>query len=186
MSMTRHVLAAVWLGHATIVLVAQAPQKAPSGPIVDDKRLVMQVDQVALGGTTNVFGDPSKSGTYVVRQKLAPNTKTRPRYYDHDRWVTVLKGTWWVGQGDVFNTGKLVPIREGGFMYQPAGLRTFDVAGDGEVVLQIAGDGPVKSTHAEVDAKGVAVPEGGPYPEDLVGETTGRGRGRGGRRGQPM
>jgi hypothetical protein len=71
-------------------------------------------------------------------------------------------------------------------MYQPAGLRTFDVAGDGEVVLQIAGDGPVKSTHAEVDAKGVAVPEGGPYPEDLVGETTGRGRGRGGRRGQPM
>lgn len=182
--MTRQVLVALWLGSATIAVVAQAPQKAPSGPIVDDKRLVMQVDQVALTGTTNVFGDPSKAGMYVIRTQLAPNTKTRPHFYDHDRWVTVLKGTWWVGQGDVFSTAKLVPVREGGLMYQPANLHTFDVAGAEEVVLQIMGNGPVKSTHTEVDANGAAVAIGGPFPEDAVGEGGGR-RGRGGRRGQP-
>jgi len=182
--MARYALIALWLAGATIAAFAETPQKSPSGPIVDDKRLVMQIDQVALGGTTHVFGDPSTGGTYVLRLQLAPNTKIRPRFYDRDRWVTVLKGTWWVGQGEVFNTSKLVPVREGGFMYQPANLRTFDMAADGEVVLQITGSGPVKSTHAEVDANGVAVPAGGPYPEDAVPEGRGR-RGRGGRRGQP-
>ncbi len=39
--MRRHALVAVWLGSATIAVFAQAPQKSPSGPIVDDKRLVM-------------------------------------------------------------------------------------------------------------------------------------------------
>ena len=182
--MTRHALAAVWLCSATVAMFAQAPPKAPSGPLVDEKRLVMQEDQVALSGTTNVFGDPSKPGTYVVRMQIAPNTKARPRYYDHDRWVTVLKGTWWVGQGDVFSAARLSPVREGGLMYQPANLRTFDIAGDTDVVLQVMGTGPAKSTHAEVDARGVPVPPGGPYPEDAVGEGGGR-RGRGGRRGQP-
>jgi hypothetical protein len=182
--MTRHALVAVWLGAASIAAFAQAPPKAPAGPLVDEKRLILPLDQVALSGTTNVFGDPSKPGPYVIRMQLAPNTKTRPRFYDRERWVTVLKGTWWVGQGDVFSTAKLLPIRDGGLMYQPAALRTYDVAGDTDVVLQITGTGPVKSTHAEVDARGVPVPPGGPYPEDAVGETGGR-RGRGGRRGQP-
>ena len=182
--MARHALVAVWLGVAAIAAFAQAPPKAPAGPLVDEKRLVLQPDQVAMSGTTNVFGDPAKAGPYVIRVQLAPNTKTRPRFYDHERWVTVLKGTWWVGQGDVFSAAKLQPIREGGFMYQPATLRTYDMAGDTDVVLQISGTGPVKSTHAEVDGRGVPVPPGGPYPEDAVGETGGR-RGRGGRRGQP-
>jgi hypothetical protein len=53
------------------------------------------------------------------------------------------------------------------------------------VILQIIGNGPTKSVHAEVDAKGQPVPIGGPYPGD-VGEGEGRrGRGRGGRRGTP-
>jgi hypothetical protein len=181
--MARHALIALWLVGATIAALAQSPAKPSSGPLVDDKRLVMQIDQVAPGGTTNVFGDPSKPGPYVQRVQLAVNAKTRPRFYDRDRWVTVLKGTWWVGDGEVFNPSKLVPIREGGFMFQPANLRTFDFAADGEVILQISGTGPVRATHAEVDANGVAVPVGGPYPEDAAGE--GRGRGRGGRRGMP-
>jgi hypothetical protein len=108
---------------------------------------------------------------------VAPNTKTRPRYYDQNRWVTVLKGTWWVGEGDVFRTEKLIAVREGGVMYLPANMKHFDVAGSGDVVLQIIGSGPVKSTHAELDAKGQPVPIGGPYPEDAQPE--------GGRRGQP-
>ena len=181
--MKRHALVAVWLGTATIAAFGQTPQKQASGPQVDDKRLILQFEQVALTGNTLIFGDPSKPGMYVLRGQLASNATTRPRYYDQDRWVTVLKGTWWVGQGDVFRTDKLVPIREGGFMYLPAKLRHFDVAGSGEVTLQIMGNGPVNSVHAEVDAKGQPVPIGGPYPGE-GGETTGR-RGRGGRRGAP-
>ena len=184
--MRRQALVVLWLSGTTIVAFGQVPTPNPS-PLLDDKRLILQVEQVALAEATNIFGDPSKPGTYVVRSRLAPNTKTRPRFHDHDRWVTVLKGTWWVGEGNVFRTDKLVPVREGGMMYQPANLRTFDLAGDTEVVLQITGDGPVLATHAEVDAKGQPVAIGGPYPEDAVGESTGRGygRGRGARRGAP-
>jgi hypothetical protein len=53
------------------------------------------------------------------------------------------------------------------------------------VVLQISGNGPVRTTHAEVDAAGIAVPIGGPFPEDAAEESGGRyGRNRG-RRGAP-
>ncbi len=55
-------------------------------------------------------------------------------------------------------------------MYQPASMKTFDITGSSEVILQITGIGPIKPTHAEVDIAGMPVPVGGPYPEDLVAE----------------
>ena len=178
--MKRYVFAAIWLGSASIAVFAQGSQSKPeTGPLVDSKRLFMQIEQVPLTGTTNVFGDPAKAGTYITRVQLAANAKVRPHFYDQDRWVTVLKGTWWVGEGDVFKFDRLIPVREGGLMYQPANLHHFEMAGSGEVILQIVGNGPVKSTHSEVDANGQPVAVGGPYPEDSEGEGRGRRRGRG-------
>ena len=166
--MKRHVFVAVLLGSVTVVAFAQAPQqKAQSGPLVDSSRLVVQIEQSAAPGTSRVYGDPAAPGMYVSRVHLAPNTKTRPRYYDQDRIVTVLKGTWWVGKGEVFRQDRLVAIREGGLMYLPAKLAHYDVAGSGDVILQITGVGPVQSTHAELDAAGKPVAVGGPYPEDM-------------------
>jgi len=104
---------------------------------------------------------------FVSRVHLAPNKKNRPHYYDQDQIVTVLKGTWWVGKGEVFRQDRLVAVREGGLMYLPAKLAHYDVAGSGDVILQITGVGPVHSTHAELDAAGKPVPVAGPYPEDM-------------------
>jgi hypothetical protein len=183
--MKRSALIAVWLGAAVVAAFAQAPVKPGAAPALDNKRLILQVENIALNGTATIFGDPSNSGTYIVRTQLAPNTKTRPRFYDQDRWVTVLKGTWWVGEGEVFRPEKVMPVREGGIMYQPANMRTFDITGASEVILQIVGNGPVRTTHAEVDAAGLPVPIGGPFPEDATEEGGGRyGRNRG-RRGAP-
>jgi len=101
--MKRYSLIAVWLASVTIAVFGQTPQQKPAPrPLIDDKRLLMQIEEVALSGTTTIFGDPSKPGLYIVRSHLATNARTRPRYYDQNRWITVLKGTWWVGQGDVF------------------------------------------------------------------------------------
>jgi hypothetical protein len=184
-AMKRSAFVVVWVGTAMVAVFGQAPSP-PSGSMLDSKRLIVQPESLPLTDTTNLFGDPSKNGTYVIRTRIAPNTKTRPRFYDQDRWVTVLKGTWWVGEGEVFRPEKVVPVREGGIMYQPASLKTFDITGSSEVILQITGIGPIKPTHAEVDIAGMPVPVGGPYPEDLAaGEGGGRyGRNRG-RRGQP-
>src|SRR5262245_10677275 len=127
--MKRHALIAVWVGGVTVGVLAQNPQEKPApGPLLDSKRLLMQAEQVALTGTTVVYGDPGKPGPYILRVQLPPNSRTRPRYFDQDRWVTVLKGTWWVGQGDMYKIDQLVPVREGGVMYQPANTRTFDIA----------------------------------------------------------
>jgi hypothetical protein len=179
--MKRAVFVAAWIGTAMVAVFGQSPTP-PSDSQIDTRRLIVQSENVTLSDTSSLFGDPAKTGTYIVRTRLAPNTKTRPRFYDQDRWVTVLKGTWWVGEGDVFRPEKVVPVREGGLMYQPANMKTFDITGSSEVILQITGNGPIKPTHAEVDIAGMPVPVGGPYPEDLAAEGTGRRRGR---RGAP-
>jgi hypothetical protein len=180
-AMKRSAFVVVWVGTAMAAVFGQSPAP-PSDSLLDSKRLIVQSENLPLTDTTTLFGDPSKDGTYVVRTRIAPNTKTRPRFYDRDRVVTVLKGTWWVGEGEVFRPEKVVPVREGGLMYQPANMKTFDITGSSEVILQITGTGPIKPTHAEVDIAGMPVPAGGPYPEELAAEGTGRRRGR---RGAP-
>jgi quercetin dioxygenase-like cupin family protein len=165
--MKRHVFVAILLGSVTVAVSAQAPQPKPqSGPLVDSSRLIVPIEQTPAGNT-RVYGDPAQPGMFVSRVSLRPNAKNRPHYNDQDQIVTVLKGTWWVGKGEVFRQDRLVAVREGGLMYLPAKLTYYDVAGSGDVILQITGVGPVKSTHAELDAAGNPVAVGGPYPEDM-------------------
>lgn len=166
--MKRHLFVAILLSSATSVAFAQAPQpKSQAGPLVDSSRLLVQIEHTTPKATTRVYGDPAQPGMFVSRVHIPANTKNRPRYYDQDQIVTVLKGTWWVGKGEVFKQDQLVAVREGGLMYLPAKLAHYDVAGSGDVILQITGVGPVTSTHAELDATGKPVPVGGPYPEDM-------------------
>ena len=180
--MKRHVWIAIWLVSSAPLLVGQKPSSTPAtGPVLDDKHTIMQIEQFPLSGTTTLFGDESKQGLYMIRTQLAGNTKVRPRFYDQARLITVLKGTWWVGQGEVFRADKFTPVREGGVMYVPANMKHYEFAGSGDVILQIVGNGPIKETHAEMTANGQPVPVGGPYPEDAV-EGGGRRRGR---RGAP-
>jgi len=159
-------MTAVALGFIAAPLFAQTRPAARSAStaLIDASHPFMQAEEIALKGDTIIFGDPSKAGPYVLRRRLTANQTARPHYEDQDRWVTVLKGTLWIGKGDVFSPDKLLPIREGGVAYLPANTHYFQVAGDNEVIVQITGTGPVKSVHTEVDAKGQPVPENGPYP----------------------
>lgn len=75
-----------------------------------------------------------------------------------------MQGTLWIGKGDVYTVDKLVPVRQGGVVYLPANTHYFATAGTRDVMVQIDGSGPVKSTHTEVDAKGRPIPKDGPYP----------------------
>jgi len=107
---------ALALGVFAVPSFAQTrPAPRPSSAaLIDAAHPFMQAEEVALKGDTIVFGDPSKIGPYVLRSKLNANQTIRPHYDDQDRWITVLKGTLWIGKGDVFSPGKLLPIREGG------------------------------------------------------------------------
>ena len=137
----------------TVVGWAQAPQtQPPPTPMVDANNLIMQPEQAATGG--RVMGDSSKEGFYIVRNRFAAGRGSRPHYHDQDRYVTVLKGTWWTGSGDVYKPETMKPIKEGGFMFHPAGFHHYDGARDEDVVVQIMGKGPVKTIQTEVDEKG--------------------------------
>jgi len=127
-----------------------AQQSRP--PVVDKDHLRMDPEQGLTSMT--VLGDPSKPGIYVVRNRFAAGNTSRPHFHDQDRFVTVIKGTWFTDEGDVFRADKMVPIKTGGFMYHPAGYHHYDGAKDEEVIVQIMGMGPVKTTQTEVDASG--------------------------------
>jgi hypothetical protein len=96
-----------------------------------------------------LFGDPSKSGPYVVRIKWLPGNMSRPHFHPNDRFFVVLSGTWWTGTGETFDPDATVPIPAGSYVYHRAQRIHYDGAKDEEVVIQVWGIGPATSTPAE-------------------------------------
>jgi len=121
-------------------------------PLVDAEHKIMQAD-AAPSTTFRVVGDQASPGVYVVRNHFNPGQGSRPHYHDQDRYITVLKGTWWVGAGDVYDPEKMTPIKAGGFMFHPAGFHHYDGAKDEDTVVQIVGIGPVKTVQTEAKAR---------------------------------
>ena len=98
-----------------------------------------------------MVGDPAKPGFYAVMVKwLAGNHFSRPHFHPHDRFITVLKGTWWVGSGPKFDPDATVPLPAGTFVTHFGKQIHFDGAKDEDAVLLIVGEGPGTSTPAEV------------------------------------
>ena len=113
---------------------------------------------VAREGSTQVvlLGDPAKPGMYVVQNTFAPGRGSRPHFHDQDRYITVVKGTWWVSLGpdsDTYDPAKMVPMKAGSFVFHPAFGHHYDMAKDEEAVVRIMGMGPVKSTQLEQQEK---------------------------------
>ncbi|MFI5178717.1 MAG: cupin domain-containing protein [Vicinamibacterales bacterium] len=115
--------------------------------------VVVQPDDVKFAdgaqSQVTIAGDPSKPGIYVIRIRFAPGQFSRPHFHDQDRYVTVIKGTWWVALGpesDVFDPSKTKAMKAGSFVKHPAGSHHYDGAKDEEAIVQIIGMGPVKTT----------------------------------------
>ena len=114
-------------------------------------------DQIAwsppnAAGAQNAIlvGDPNKEGLYVVMVKwLAGNHFSHPHFHPHDRFITVLKGTWWVGTGTKFDPDSTVPMPAGTFVIHYGQQVHFDGAKAEDASLLIVGEGPGTSTPAE-------------------------------------
>ena len=101
------------------------------------------------GITKVLYGDPSKSGIYVIQITWPPGRGSRPHYHNQARYINVLKGTWYVHTGpesDVYNPDAMTPVHAGTFIYEPPNGHHYDMAKDEEVVVQIFGMGPVVTT----------------------------------------
>ena len=81
------------------------------------------IENKAAGNAQAVIaGDPAKPGLYVVLTKwIAGNHFSRPHFHPNDRFITVLKGTWWVGTGVKFDPNSTVAMPAG---RRPTRVRT--------------------------------------------------------------
>jgi hypothetical protein len=151
-------LGAIVLGGLTAPRPGVAQERAggpPPKPLVDKDHTRMMPEQADPNGNTPIFGAQNAEGFYAYRNHFGPHQTSKPHFHDKDRWVTVIKGTWFTGEGDVWDPNKMVAIPAGGFMFHPANMHHYDGSCDGEgTIVQIMGYGPVKTTQTEVDAAG--------------------------------
>jgi hypothetical protein len=125
---------------------------------LDPKAVIYKLpDKIELKTTGNgnaaatLAGDPIGTGLYVVMNKwLKGNNFSRPHFHPHDRFITVLQGTWWVGSGKKFDpANNTVPMPAGSFVTHFGGQVHWDGAKDEDALLLIVGMGPAASTRVE-------------------------------------
>lgn len=98
----------------------------------------------------NIAGDPNGPGLYVQRVRFPPHVMDRPHWHPGDRYVTVIKGTWYTGTGAGFDPARTVALKRGGYMFHPARDLHWDGSNsDEEVIVQVVGLGPVETTAAD-------------------------------------
>jgi len=92
-----------------------------------------------------VYGDPNKSGLYVIRVKFTPGQKNMPHWHQDERTVVVLSGTYYFAYGEQWDETQLKPLPPGSFLSEPPKAPHYNWAKDGEVILQITGYGPTSA-----------------------------------------
>jgi quercetin dioxygenase-like cupin family protein len=141
---TRTTIVAALAAAVVLLAVNARAEKDKAGFVRVTPEEVKWTDRPGYDGVkfAVIQGDPSKPGVYVVRAKFSPGAMTRPHWHPEDRFVTVLQGTWWAGEGDTFDPDKTTPLKAGSFMMHPAKAHHYDGARDEEVIVQIIGIGP--------------------------------------------
>ena len=96
--------------------------------------------------TAVVEGDPSKPGYYLTINHFPPGVMSRPHYHPDERYVIVLRGTWYTDEGEVFRPNQTVALKPGDFMRHPKGGPHYDGALDEDTWIAISGYGPTNAT----------------------------------------
>jgi quercetin dioxygenase-like cupin family protein len=96
--------------------------------------------------TAVVEGDPSKPGYYLTINHFPAGVMSRPHYHPDERYIIVIKGTWFTDEGEVFRPSQAVPLKPGDFMRHPKGGPHYDGALDEDTWVAISGYGPTKAT----------------------------------------
>jgi quercetin dioxygenase-like cupin family protein len=141
---TRVAFFAVLVTLAARVAVGQAEPLTPALLIPDEPTWVPGAG--ARGLVARVVGDSMKVGMYAVRVKFPPGVRVEPHFDPDDRIVTVLSGTVHVGYGEQFNETKMRALPAGSVWTEPANQPHFAWARDGDVILQVTGNGPSGTT----------------------------------------
>jgi hypothetical protein len=106
--------------------------------------------------TAFLYGNPNQPGFYVLMYRWKPGNSSRPHFHDQDRYLMVLSGTWWVGQGTNFDLEHVTaPVKPGTFVTHYKNQVHYDGARatEREPAVEIVwGMGPVKTVACDSPA----------------------------------
>ncbi len=144
----RMLAAALVIGVATS---AAAVELNPAAITIKQADELKWRDPTGAAGVNQIvlFGNPTKPGFYMVMNRFKPGNFSKPHFHPNDRFITVVKGTWWVGTGNKWDKDATVPVKAGGAVTHFGKQIHYDGAKDEEVVLIIAGEGPATLTRVE-------------------------------------
>ena len=105
----------------------------------------------AAGVNTAVLhGDPNATGLYVVLNRFKPGNFSKPHFHPNDRFITVVKGIWWVATGNRWDKENMEPMPAGSFVTHFGKQVHWDGAKDEEAWVLIVGEGPGTNTPVEM------------------------------------
>jgi quercetin dioxygenase-like cupin family protein len=96
-----------------------------------------------------LFGDSSEGGSWIDRVKIPGGARVLAHTHPQDELVTVIEGTWYLGEGAKFDAAKLKGYPAGSFIVIPAGAPHFVAAKEGTVVVQLSGSGKFQTDYLE-------------------------------------
>jgi quercetin dioxygenase-like cupin family protein len=96
-----------------------------------------------------LFGDSSQDGAWVDRVKIPAGVHVLAHTHPRDELVTVIEGTWYLGEGERFDPDKLIGHPVGSFIVVPAGVPHFVAAKEGGVIVQLSGTGKFGTDYLE-------------------------------------
>jgi quercetin dioxygenase-like cupin family protein len=141
------------MGAAVPVGSASRPSPPPDlNPAAISIKLPSQIQwtESADGNATAVlYGDPAKPGLYIMLMTWHAHHNSHPHFHLHDRYVTVLSGTWWVNTGSKYDPDQMVPLPTGSYVVHHAMQIHYDGAKDADTTLEIVGEGPAALIPAE-------------------------------------
>ena len=96
-----------------------------------------------------MLGDSSQGGVWVDRVKIPRGARVLAHTHPADEIVTVIEGTWYLGEGKKFDAARLKGYPAGSFIVIPAGAPHFVAAKDGTVIVQLNGTGKFATDYLE-------------------------------------
>lgn len=93
-------------------------------------------------------GDPKVGGYFAMRIKLPPGYRVPPHFHPVQERVTVLEGTFLLGQGEARDEAALKEYPAGSYISMPAGMRHFAATKAG-AVIQLTTIGPWGITYVD-------------------------------------
>ncbi len=97
----------------------------------------------------HLLGDSSQGGAWIDRVKIPGGARVLAHTHAQDELVTVIEGTWYLGEGSRFDVAKLTAYPSGSFIVIHARVPHFVAAEKGAVVVQVSGTGKFQTEYLE-------------------------------------